>query len=157
MADAGAYTSTGTRPENVLSQTGPTLDGPPVVLYDGLCGLCDRWVQWVLRHDRQGQFRFAALQSDAGRRLLQDAPTPLPDSIVLLDEDGLHTESEAVLRIARRLGRLGPLRVVAKAVPRALRDLAYRAVARNRTRWFGRLDSCRLPTAAERSRFLDSA
>jgi predicted DCC family thiol-disulfide oxidoreductase YuxK len=132
----------------------PPSASAPVVLYDGLCGLCDRWVQWVLRRDPGGVFRFAPLQSAAAARLLGEGRASLPDSIVLLDGEGVHTESEAVLRIARRLGRLGLLRAAAVVVPKALRDGVYRLVARNRARIFGRLPACRVPTPAERSRFL---
>lgn len=140
-----------------MTDTPPTRPGPgehPVVLYDGLCGMCDWSVQWVLRHDRMAVFRFAALGSAASDRLLGDRKGSIPDSIVLLDEDGLHTESEAVLRIARRLGVLGLLRALAAAVPRAGRDAVYRFVARNRMRVAGRLDQCRVPSAEQRARFL---
>ncbi len=104
-------------------------------------------------------FRFASLESAAGRALVAHAApnTPLPDSIVLLDEQGVHTRSDAVLRILARLGApwcwLASLRIV----PRALRDASYRFIAARRYRWFGRTDVCPALPAEWRSRFLETA
>jgi len=156
----------------------------PVILFDGLCNLCDSAVGWIVDHDRRGTFRFASLQSDIARELLSKAgaaqggatsdgkPSPLPlsrrergeeqnaavpDSIVLIDEQGeTHMRSDAAIRIARGLGFPWSLAAVFTIVPRPLRDWLYRLVARNRYRWYGRRESCRVPTAAERARFLDA-
>jgi predicted DCC family thiol-disulfide oxidoreductase YuxK len=117
--------------------------------------MCDRTVQWILRHDRRQEFRFAPLGSPAALRLLGARAQGLPDSVVLLDGGGLYTESEAVLRIAARLGRLGLLRAAAALVPRAVRDAMYRLVARNRLRFSGRLEQCRIPSPEQRSQFLN--
>ena len=128
----------------------------PVVLFDGVCNLCNGAVQFVIGHDPTQQFRFASLQSDAAARLLarDDAAAPLPDSIVLLDEQGMHFRSTAILRIARRLSFPWPLASLFLAVPRPLRDGVYNLVARRRYRWFGRQDVCLTPTAELRARFL---
>lgn len=130
----------------------------PVILFDGLCNLCNASVRWVLARDRRAVFRFASLQSQAGREALAAAaasPVAL-DSVVLLDEAGVHTQSEAVLRIARRLGFPWSLAIVGRALPRPWRDAFYAWVARHRYGWFGRLEACPRPTPALRARFLDA-
>ena len=131
----------------------------PVILFDGLCQLCNSAVRWLIAHDRRAAFRFASLQSRAGREALAAAaaaPEPAPDSVVLLDEEGLHTQSEAVLRIARRLGFPWSMAILGRALPRAWRDAIYAWVARHRYAWFGRLEACPRPTPALRARFLDA-
>jgi predicted DCC family thiol-disulfide oxidoreductase YuxK len=131
----------------------------PLILFDGVCNLCNAAVQWVIERDRRGIFRFGALQSEAGRAALSVAGTTedLPDSIVLMDGAGTHTRSDAAIRIARGLGFPWSLAAVALAVPRPLRDAVYSWVARNRYRWFGRRESCMVPTAELAARFVDAA
>lgn len=135
----------------------------PILFYDGVCGLCDRTVQFVLRHDRAGRVRFATLQSGVARVVLtrhgRDA-RDLDTMYLVLDADTprerLLCKSDGILAVLRELG--GPWRLVAAArlVPRGLRDRAYDWVARNRYRWFGRYDHCALPRPEVRERFLDS-
>jgi predicted DCC family thiol-disulfide oxidoreductase YuxK len=131
---------------------------PAVILFDGVCNLCNGFVQFVIRHDAAGRFRLAALQSDAGQALLRQhqLPTPPePDSVVLLMDGRAYTHSAAALGILRELG--GGWRWLAGwglLVPRRLRDAVYRLIARNRYRWFGRQQACWLPTPALQSRFL---
>jgi predicted DCC family thiol-disulfide oxidoreductase YuxK len=129
----------------------------PVILFDGVCNLCNRFVQFVIAGDPDGNFQFAALQSDQAQRLIAGrmSPDPLPDSIVLVDDGGVWTRSSAALRIAARLSFPWPLASVFFIVPPPLRDWAYDIVARNRYRWFGKRDVCMTPTPAMRSRFLD--
>ena len=128
----------------------------PVILFDGICNLCNGAVNWVMDRDRQAYFRFASLQSDAARRALDtaNAGNPLPDSIVLIDDDGVHTKSDAALRIAARLGWPWSWLPVLRLVPRGLRDAVYDLIARHRYRWFGQADACRLPGPGDRDRFL---
>ena len=128
----------------------------PILLFDGVCNLCHAAVRFVLQRDRDGVFRFAALDSEAGRRLTGDrfAGGEPPDSVILIEDGRLFVRSEAALRILRRLG--GPwsaLRVL-RLVPRPVRDWLYDSVARNRYRWFGRLNACPSPDARLRDRFL---
>jgi predicted DCC family thiol-disulfide oxidoreductase YuxK len=134
---------------------GPTA---PVVLFDGACTLCDGAVRLLLRLDRRAVFRVAPLGSAAAGALLSalpERPAALPDSVLLVDDAGLHTRSSAALRIARRLPWPWPwLAAVAWLVPGGIRDAAYDVVARHRHRWFGRRDACRLPTPEEAGRFL---
>lgn len=128
-----------------------------VVLFDGVCNLCNGAVRFIIDHDPAGRFRFAALQSDAGRILLERCgldPDTF-DSIVLVEEGACFTRSTAALRIVRRLS--GPWWLLAALVvlPRPLRDFAYDCVARSRYRVFGRRDRCMVPTPELISRFLD--
>ena len=128
-----------------------------VILYDGECGLCDKWVQFVLNHDHRGLFRFAPLQSFRGKELLQQAGSAESDlsSIILLIDNRPYLRSTAVLMILRQLGGCRALLGIFALVPVALRDFAYSTVATNRHRWFPKTgDSCRLPTPDERERFL---
>ncbi len=137
------------------------MPAPATILFDGVCNLCNGFVQFVIRHDAAGQFRFAALQSAAGQALLAAHGHPLtpaaladPASVVLVAEGRVYTHSAAVLRIAGRLGGGWRLAAVGWLLPAPWRDALYRFVARHRYRWFGRQASCWLPTPALRARFL---
>jgi predicted DCC family thiol-disulfide oxidoreductase YuxK len=127
----------------------------PIVFFDGVCGLCNRSVDWIIRHDRNAIFRFAPLQGETSRTLLgPDAGADL-NTIVLLDEHGQHRRSVAVVAILRRLGGFWRLcGALLWIVPRPIRNWGYNVIARNRYRWFGKHDTCRIPSAAERARFL---
>lgn len=127
-----------------------------IVLFDGVCNLCDRSVQFIIRHDPTGRFRFASLQSDAGQTLLREygiADSP-PESIVLVEGDRLFTHSTAALRIARHLRFPWSLAAVFLLVPPPIRNSVYRMIARNRYRWFGKKEACLLPSPDIRARFL---
>jgi predicted DCC family thiol-disulfide oxidoreductase YuxK len=130
----------------------------PIIFFDGVCNLCNASVVWLLQHDRRARFRFASLQSDAARRLLAEHARAAadPDSVLLLDGDGLHVRSDAALRIAAQLGLPWSLAGVAWVLPRAVRDALYRWIAANRYRWFGRRDACLMPRPEWASRFLDA-
>jgi predicted DCC family thiol-disulfide oxidoreductase YuxK len=129
----------------------------PLILFDGVCNLCNGFVQSVIERDPPGRFQFAALQSEAARRILagHDAPNPLVESVVLIEEGRVYTGSTAALRIARGLRFPWPLAGVLLAIPRPLRDGIYAGVARRRYRWFGQREQCMVPTAATRSRFIE--
>lgn len=137
-------------------------DTRPIILYDGVCGLCNRGVNFVLRFDPEpGEFRLSALQSPAGRSLLAHhnrSPDDL-STIVLVEQDACHIKSTAVLRIGRRLrdgvGAFPVLASLALLVPLSIRDTVYDWVARNRYSFFGKLDVCRLSDAGRfRNRFV---
>ena len=132
--------------------------GRPVILFDGVCNLCTAAVRFVIERDPGDRFSFASLQSETARQLLEQAGplAPLPDSIVLLDAEGVHTRSDAALRIAAGLRRPWSLAAGLRIVPRALRDGIYDFVARRRYRWFGTRDTCLVPTPELTARFLDS-
>ena len=129
-----------------------------VIVFDGVCVLCSRWVDFVLRHDRSGQFRLAAMQGAHGRALLRAHGLSADDPVsFLLVRDGRgYTDTEAITHVLRAFGgRWRLAAVLLRAIPRACRDPAYRWVARHRYRLFGRRASCRLPEPAQAWRFLD--
>lgn len=127
----------------------------PIVFFDGVCGLCNRFVDALVRADRAGVLRFAPIQGETARALLPpSAADPAAWSVIYLDEHGLHTESDAALVIGRRLGGGWRLVGALRLVPRPIRDALYRTIAGNRYRWFGRRAVCRVPGEDERSRFL---
>jgi predicted DCC family thiol-disulfide oxidoreductase YuxK len=139
--------------------------GNPVLLYDGVCGLCNRFVQFVLRHDWKATFRFASLQSEFGGRVLARYGVnalDLDTMCVLMNcedhrDDGLLVRSDAVLFVLRELGGIWRLAAwLARWLPRGVRDWGYRLIARNRYRIFGRYETCPVPSAEVRRRFLDS-
>jgi predicted DCC family thiol-disulfide oxidoreductase YuxK len=126
-----------------------------VIFFDGVCGMCNRFVDIVMKADRRGVFRFAPLQGETARRLLPPLPPDPRDwSLLYLDERGLHDQSDASLEVYRRLGGAWKILALARFVPRAIRTPVYRRIARNRYRWFGRREACRVPTEADRARFL---
>jgi predicted DCC family thiol-disulfide oxidoreductase YuxK len=127
-----------------------------VVLFDGVCNFCDGAVNFILDRDARGHFEFAALQSPAGARLLEQAGQPGMSTIVLFEGERVYTQSTAALRIARKLDGAWPLLYALVVVPKPLRDWAYRTFAKNRYRLFGKLDACRVPTPELRARFLDT-
>jgi predicted DCC family thiol-disulfide oxidoreductase YuxK len=131
---------------------------PPVMLFDGVCNLCNASVNFVLDRDRDARLRFASLQSESARELLTArgvaAPEGDPDSMVLIEGDRVWVRSDAVLRVCRHLPWPWRAASVFLIVPRGLRDAVYRLIARNRYRWFGRSEVCRMPTPALRARFL---
>ena len=128
----------------------------PLLLFDGVCNLCSASVQWVLQRDRAGQFRFAALQSAAGREALArfGLSAESMDTVVLVAGNRVFTRSDAVLELWRRLGRPWSWLYWLRGVPRPLRNGAYDWVARRRYRWFGRRRECWLPRPEWKERFL---
>ncbi|GAB5551591.1 MAG: DUF393 domain-containing protein [Saprospiraceae bacterium] len=128
----------------------------PVLLFDGVCNLCDASVQRVIKADQKGLFRFASLQSEAAQDILSGAD--LSDhqlkSVVLFHQGKLYTHSDAILETARLLGGTWTLAYIFKIIPRFIRDGIYNWIARNRYRWFGKKDQCMIPTPELKSRFL---
>jgi predicted DCC family thiol-disulfide oxidoreductase YuxK len=130
----------------------------PVIVFDGVCVLCSRWVDFILRHDVSGRFRLAAMQGTHGRALLaaHGLSPDDPASLLLVQGDRGYTDTDAIIRVLREFGRgwrlLGYL---LKLMPRWLRDPFYRWLARNRYEIFGKRSQCRLPDAAQAWRFLD--
>jgi predicted DCC family thiol-disulfide oxidoreductase YuxK len=136
-----------------------------VVLFDGVCNFCDTSVTFVIEHDSQGYFKFAPLQSDAGRDLASkhgltyasvegDAAGRVVDSVILIEDDKAYTHSTAALRIARHLDGIWSWAYPLIYIPRSIRDLFYRLFAKYRYRMFGRKDECMIPTPEVRARFL---
>jgi len=130
---------------------------PPIIFFDGVCNLCNWFVQFVIRHDKRGIFKFASLQSDYAASLpaLSDKVGNSLSTVVLQDGDRYYFKSAAALRIARMLGFPFSLAYVFIILPVPLRDAIYDWVANNRYAWFGKLDACWLPTPELKSRFLE--
>jgi predicted DCC family thiol-disulfide oxidoreductase YuxK len=128
------------------------------ILFDGVCNLCERSVLFVIERDRAAYFRLASLQSEAGERIAQQhgIDAAALESIVLIEDGRVWRQSDAALRIARKLDGAWPLLALLQVVPRFIRDRVYARVAANRYRWFGRKDSCMVPTPELRARFLDA-
>ncbi len=131
---------------------------PPVVFFDGVCGLCSSFVDWLFAEDANQIFRVSALQSQYANKNLdveyRAVENEDPTSLILKDETGVYNKSTAVIKVAARLGGMMRWAVVFQVVPRFVRDGAYDFVAKNRYKWFGKKESCRLPTRSERKRFL---
>lgn len=131
------------------------MDNQAIILFDGVCNLCNNSVQFIIRHDKDAYFKFASLQSDFGGRLKEAKQIPNDvDSIILVENGKVYMQSSAILRIARHLDGAWKLAAAALIIPRPIRDLIYRYVARNRYRWFGRQDQCMLPSPDLKERFL---
>lgn len=127
-----------------------------IVLFDGVCNLCQRSVQFILRRDRRGRFRFTSLQGPIGQGYLQRSGLPADqlNSFVLVENGKAYTRSSGALRVLRHLGGAWSLLYILWIVPKGLRDLVYDWVARNRYRWFGKKEECWLPKPEWNNRFL---
>lgn len=127
-----------------------------IVLFDGVCTLCNESVDRIIRYDRKDRIRVGALQDLSSKAILSEKGMNPEyfDSLVLLENDTLYLKSTAALRIARLLSGAWPLLYVLILIPACLRDPVYDWVGRNRYRWFGKKNTCRLPTPEERRKFL---
>jgi predicted DCC family thiol-disulfide oxidoreductase YuxK len=120
-------------------------------LFDGVCNLCNGAVDFILKVDRKKQFRFVALQSEAGEKIFEvHSVPPETDAIVLFLENKAFTGSDAAIEIARLLPFPWKLAVAFKVVPKKTRDKVYRWIAKNRYRWFGERETCRIPAPQEK-------
>jgi len=128
-----------------------------IVLFDGVCNLCNAAVNFLIDHDPDGRFKFGALQSEAVEPLLErfGIETDELDSFVLIDDKQVYRRSEAALRIAWRLGGAWRLFYPLLLMPPPLRDAAYDWIAANRYRWFGKRAACRIPTPELKARFIE--
>ena len=128
-----------------------------IILFDGVCNLCNRSVQFVIKRDQDDVFRFAALQSEIGQKLVRERglDTSTTDSIILI-EPGIayYTKSDAALQIGRKLKGYRTLSTVLNLIPSGLRNIVYDFVARNRYKWYGKRDACMLPTPELKAKFL---
>ncbi len=145
-----------------MAETAPRddLSGlPPILLFDGVCNLCNAAVRFVMDNDRTGRIMFASLQSDVGRTLVgrtEGLDADDPGTFVFVEDGRRYERSTAALKVARHLGGLWSLLGALEVVPTGVRDAVYDLVAARRYGWFGRSDACRLPTPDEASRFLDA-
>jgi len=129
-----------------------------IVFFDGVCNLCNGYVQWVIKNDPKGRIQFASLQSQQAENLLSnyvDQPSKL-DTIYYLKDDTLYSHSDVVLEISKDLGGIYSLFYTFKIVPKIIRDAVYYFIAKNRYRFFGKKEKCMIPKSEWKSRFIDS-
>jgi len=128
----------------------------PIILFDGVCNLCNGAVQFVIKRDPDGKFLFASLQSEEGKKLLQQFQLPQEDfsSFVLIEDDKIYTRSTGALKVAKQLKGAIKLLYAFIIVPKFIRDAVYNWIARNRYKWFGKKNECMLPTPELKERFL---
>ncbi len=129
-----------------------------VILFDGVCNLCNRTVQFIIKRDKKDVFRFAALQSETGRRFVAERgiDTSKVDSIILIEPQiAYYTKSEAALQIGKSFGGMWNLLGIFEWIPPGIRDWVYDRIAKNRYQWFGKRNECMVPTPDLRSKFLD--
>lgn len=129
-----------------------------IVLFDGVCNLCNRSIQFIIKRDNKDEFRFATLQGKLGQRLVQERNIDIKkvDSILLI-EPGLayYTKSSAALKIGISFGGAWKILNVLNLIPSKLRDIVYDWVARNRYSWYGKKNACMIPTPEVKDKFLD--
>jgi len=127
-----------------------------IILFDGVCNLCNSSVTFVIQRDKKDLFRFAALQEPAGQKLIEKHQIDISktDSIILIDGDKAYVKSTAALKVARHLGGAYPLLYGFMIVPNFIRNWVYDYVAKNRYKWYGKKESCMIPTPELKSKFL---
>ncbi|RPI63850.1 MAG: thiol-disulfide oxidoreductase DCC family protein [Ignavibacteriales bacterium] len=127
-----------------------------VILFDGVCNFCNYWVNFIIDHDKQNVFKFAALQSEKGEELLDKCNLPIGDfdSFILIADDKVFKKSSAAFEIAKHLNGWPKILIPLSILPPTLTDFIYDLVAKNRYKFFGKKDSCRIPTKEEKSKFL---
>lgn len=132
--------------------------GKKIILFDGVCNLCNSSVQFVIKRDNKDLFRYAALQSEVGQQLVAERhiDTRQVDSIILIERGvAYYTKSDAALEIAKDLGGLWKMSAIFTWVPRSIRNAVYDFVARNRYKWFGKKEACMVPTPELKAKFLE--
>jgi len=127
-----------------------------IILFDGVCNLCNSSVAFAIKRDKNDVFRFAALQSEIGKQLVSkfNIDTSKTDSIILIDDEKYYEKSSAALRIAKYLSGGWPLLYGFIIVPKLIRNAFYDYIAKNRYRWYGRKESCMIPTPELQAKFL---
>ncbi len=131
--------------------------GKKVILFDGVCNVCDSFVQFVLKRDKKGVFYFASLQSEIGQQLLAKHKVAVAElsTVVLIDVGEVYTHSDVVLEVSKDLGGIFKLLYPFKVLPKKFRNFSYDWFSKNRYRFFGKKEVCMLPEPEWRSRFLD--
>lgn len=128
-----------------------------IILFDGVCNFCNSSVNKIIKHDKKNRFKFAALQSEIGKKLLQkhSIDSTKIDSIILIENDVAFIKSSAILKISKHLNGIYPLAYGFIIIPVFLRDVVYDFIARNRYKWWGKKDSCMIPTSEVKSKFIE--
>lgn len=128
-----------------------------IAVFDGECILCSRGVAFLLRRDRERRIRFATMQSETGRRLMAEhgVDPASPETMIVIDGEHCYFQSAAVMHLARQLRWPWKVLALFRVIPAPLRDIIYRWIARNRIRFFGKRETCYVPSADDRDRFLE--
>jgi len=128
-----------------------------IIFFDGVCNLCEGFVQWVIRRDPDGYFHFSSLQSDFAKSFFENATEDPGDlnSVLLFHEGKFYKNSDVSFKVVRQIGIPWAFLYPFRLVPRIIRDNIYRWVAKNRYKWFGKKEACMIPTPELQSRFLD--
>ena len=127
----------------------------PIIIFDGYCNLCNHWVDRLIRFDKKKIFRFTANQLPAGKKILSEYSILTTEhSFYLLENGFIYSKSNAALKIVKQLPTPYNWLIIFKIIPVLIRDKIYDLIARNRYNWFGKRESCRLPTAEDAERFL---
>ncbi len=128
-----------------------------VILFDGVCNLCNGAVNWVIKRDTQNKFKFSSLQSEYGKQLINrfQLSSDYLNTIVLLDNDQVYLRSEAVLRILRHLGGIYSIAYIFNVIPSPILNFFYNIVAKYRYRWFGKKDKCMVPDVSVQQKFIE--
>jgi predicted DCC family thiol-disulfide oxidoreductase YuxK len=133
------------------------MDNNKIVLFDGVCNLCNSSVQFIIKHDKKKQFLFASLQGEFGQEVLKknNFSTESLNTLILIEGDKIFTRSTGVLRMMKHLGGGWSLLYGFIIFPKFIRDAVYNWVSKNRFKWFGKKDECMIPTKELKERFLD--
>tara|TARA_R110000868_G_scaffold145181_1_gene365097 strand:+ start:17019 stop:17426 length:408 start_codon:yes stop_codon:yes gene_type:complete len=129
-----------------------------IILFDGVCNLCNASIQLVIKHDKKDEYRFAALQSELGQKMTAERhiDTTAIDSIILVEPGvAYYTKSTAALKVGKNFGGLWSLLAVFEWIPEGIRNVVYDFIAKNRYKWYGKKDSCMIPTPELKAKFLD--
>ena len=127
----------------------------PIILFDGVCNLCNGTVDFLLKRDRKKQFRFASIQSEAAQLLIRKYQIPVEiDSVILIKSNQVYFESDAAFEIAGMFSFPWKMAVIFRIIPKGIRDFIYRWIAKNRYRWFGKREICRIPDPTEKESFI---
>lgn len=127
-----------------------------IVLFDGICNFCNSSINKIIRHDKKNRFKFAALQSETGKKLLEkhSIDSSRTDSIILIENNVAYIKSTAILKISKHMSGLYPLTYGFIIIPVFIRNAVYDFIARNRYKWWGKKDSCMIPTEEVKAKFL---
>ena len=133
------------------------MDQRSIILFDGVCNLCNSAVQFVIKHDKNNQFLFASLQSEEGIKVLSELNYSDDElnTFILLDNNIIYTRSTAALRVAKKLGFPSNLLYGLMIIPKFIRDAVYKIISKNRYKWFGKKDECIIPTKELKAKFLN--
>lgn len=133
------------------------LENKSIILFDGVCNLCNSSIQFIIKRDKKQHFLFTSLQSDAGQELLLHFKLKKSDfdSIILIQNNKVYQKSTAILQISRYLPGLWKLNYAFIIFPKFIRDFVYTIIANNRYKWFGKKEVCMIPTPELKARFLD--